>query len=92
MSKVQDHYAKEEFYRCLQCAVCTGSCPAARRGNIPEALRQGVSLMLKSGRSIPVTPRSERIRRELGLKPLGDTDIDEIGRILQDAGLDGILS
>ena len=30
MAKALDLYDKEEFYRCLQCAVCTGSCPAAQ--------------------------------------------------------------
>jgi heterodisulfide reductase subunit C len=30
VAKALDLYDKEEFYRCLQCAVCTGSCPAAQ--------------------------------------------------------------
>ena len=30
MAKALDLYDKEEFYRCLQCAICTGSCPVAR--------------------------------------------------------------
>ena len=30
MAKALDLYDKEEFYRCLQCAVCTGSCPSAQ--------------------------------------------------------------
>jgi len=29
-SRALDLYDREEFYRCLQCAVCTGSCPSAR--------------------------------------------------------------
>ena len=30
MGKALDLYDREEFYRCLQCAVCTGSCPSAQ--------------------------------------------------------------
>jgi heterodisulfide reductase subunit C len=30
VAKALDLYDKEEFYRCLQCAICTGSCPAAQ--------------------------------------------------------------
>ena len=30
MAKALDLYDREEFYRCLQCAVCTGSCPSAQ--------------------------------------------------------------
>jgi heterodisulfide reductase subunit C len=152
LSKALDLYDKEEFYSCLQCAICTGSCPsaqvvegfnprefilrymldgeqdevlekehiwccttcqicqercphdirimgllthimnlAARRGNLPQCLRQGVELMTKTGWSIPATDRSNRIRKELGLKPLKRPDTGEINEILREAGLGDIV-
>ena len=152
MSKALDLYDKEEFYRCLQCAICTGSCPAARvipgynpreiilrymlygeqdevlempelwccttchtcqarcphnicisgllthilnlaaaRGNLPQTLREGIKLMAETGWSIQATPRADRIREELGLKPLKRPDAQEIREIFREAGLDRIL-
>jgi heterodisulfide reductase subunit C len=152
LSKALDLYDREEFYACLQCAICTGSCPsaqvvdgfnprefilrymldgeqdevlemdniwccttcqvcqercphgirimgllthimnrAARRGNLPDCLRQGVELMIKTGWSIPATDRSNRIRQELGLRPLKRPDTGEITEILREAGLDDIV-
>ena len=152
MPKALDLYDKEEFYACLQCAICTGSCPAAqvvegfnprefilrymldgeqdevlemehiwccttchvcqercphdirivgllthimnlaaKRGNLPGCLRQGVELMTKTGWSIPATDRSNRIRKELGLGPLKKPDTGEINEILREAGLGDIV-
>jgi heterodisulfide reductase subunit C len=152
MPKALDLYDKEEFYKCLQCAVCTGSCPtarvvpgysprdmilryilygeqdevldrpelwccttchacqercpheirisgllthimnlAARRGNLPKAMREGLKLMAETGWSVPAPPRADRVRGELGLKPLKKPDTEEIRAIFREAGLDGIL-
>ena len=152
MAKALDLYDKQEFYACLQCAVCTGSCPAARvvpgynprefilryilygeqeevldnpliwccttchtcqercpngicitgllthilnmaakRGNVPQALIAGVRTMVETGWSIPATPRSDRIRKELGLAPLKQPNHKEIREIFSEAGLDAIL-
>ena len=30
MPGVPDGYDKKELYKCLQCAICTGSCPVSR--------------------------------------------------------------
>ncbi len=30
MSGTPELFNRKDFYRCLQCAICTGSCPAAR--------------------------------------------------------------
>ena len=30
MPEATDQYNKKEIYRCLQCAICTGSCPVSR--------------------------------------------------------------
>ena len=152
MSKALDLYDREEFMKCLQCAVCTGSCPAAwvvpgfsprdiilryilygeqdevldmeslwscttchacqercpheisisgllthimnlaaRRGNLPEKLRDGVRLMAETGWSVPAPPRADRRRQELGLRPLKRPDAEEIRVIFREAGLDEIL-
>jgi heterodisulfide reductase subunit C len=152
MPKALDLYDKEEFYRCLQCAICTGSCPvaqvvegfnpreiilryildgeqdevlnleaiwccttcqvcqercphdiritgllihimnlAARRGNLPSCLREGVRLMIETGWSIPAPDRANRVRQELGLKPLKRPNTKEIGEILEEAGLGEIM-
>ena len=145
-------YDKEEFYRCLQCAVCTGSCPAAqvvdgfnpreiilrymlygeqeevladeklwccttchacqercpheitisgllthimnlaaRRGNLPRPLKENIKLMAETGWSVRATSHSDRIREQLGLKPLKRPDSAEIRSILCEAGLEEIL-
>ncbi len=152
MCKALDLYDRKEFYRCLQCAICTGSCPAARvvegynprefilryildgeqdevlkkdilwfcttcqacrercpheinvtgllthitnlaarRGNLPDSLREQIGLLLETGWSIQATSRADRIRKELGLKPLKRPDTSEISQILREAGLDKIL-
>lgn len=152
MAKALDLYDKEEFYRCLQCAVCTGSCPsaqvvegfnpreiilrymlygeqeevladeklwccttchacqercpheitisgllthimnlAAKGGNLPRPLKENIKLMAETGWSVRATSHSDRIREELGLKPLKRPDIAEIRSILCEAGLEEIL-
>ena len=47
--------------------------------------------MTKTGWSIPATERSNRIREELGLKPLKKPDTGEINEILLEAGLGDIV-
>ena len=152
MAKALDLYDKEEFYRCLQCAICTGSCPAAqvvegfnpreiilrymlygeqeevladeklwccttchacqercpheitisgllthimnlaaKGGNLPRPLKENVRLMAETGWSVRATSHSDRIREQLGLKPLKHPDTTEIRSILCEAGLEEIL-
>lgn len=152
MAKALDLYDKEEFYRCLQCAICTGSCPvarviegfnpreiilrymlygeqeevladeklwccttchacqercpheitisgllthimnlAARGGNLPRPLKENIKLMAETGWSVRATSHSDRIREQLGLKPLKRPDTAEIRSILRETGLDEIL-
>lgn len=152
MAKALDLYDKEEFYRCLQCAVCTGSCPvarviegfnpreiilrymlygeqeevladerlwccttchacqercpheitisgllthimnlAAKRGNLPRPLKENIKLMAETGWSVRATSHSDRVREQLGLKPLKKPDTEEIRSILCEAGLEEIL-
>ena len=152
MAKALDLYDREEFYRCLQCAICTGSCPAAqvvdgfnpreiilrymlygeqeevladeklwccttchacqercpheitisgllthimnlaaRKGNLPRPLKDNIRLMAETGWSVRATSHSDRVREQLGLKPLKRPDAHEIRSILCEAGLEEIL-
>ncbi|HOY61948.1 MAG TPA: 4Fe-4S dicluster domain-containing protein [bacterium] len=152
MGKALDLFEKEEFYKCLQCAICTGSCPvarvverfnpreiilryilygeedevlgmkeiwncatchacqercphnitisgllthiqnlAAKKGNLPDTMKAAMTLMAETGWSIQATPRSDRVRTELGLAPLKRPDTAEIRKIFKEAGLDEIL-
>jgi heterodisulfide reductase subunit C len=152
MPDIPDKYNKKELYRCLQCAICTGSCPVSRviegfnpretvlryilygeqeevleddliwcctacqicsercpheidicgliiqimnhaafRRNIPEALQKQAAQIAGTGRAVSPTPRSERIRRELGLKPLKEPDTGEIRKILIDSGINNVI-
>ena len=148
MPGVPDGFDKKELYKCLQCAICTGSCPvsrviegfnpremvlnyilnneqdevlenemiwyctacqicsercpheidisgliihimnhAAERRNIPEPLQKQVARIARTGRAIASTPRSKRIREEMGLKPLKEPDAGEIRKILSATGI-----
>ncbi len=152
MSETPESFSKNELYRCLQCAVCTGSCPvsqviegynpretilqyllhgeqqkvlddelvwccttcyacqercpheidinglltrimnqAARHGNLPKGLREGLKILARTGRQVKATSSSERIRRETGLAPLTTPDSSEIRQLLREAGLGEIL-
>lgn len=152
MSKALDLFDQEEFYQCLQCAICTGSCPtarvipgyspreiilryilygaqekvlampeiwycttchvcqercphnirisgllthimnlAARQGNLPTTLREGIKLMAETGWSFMATSHSDRLRQELGLNALKKPNAEEIRQIFREAGLDEIL-
>ena len=153
MGKALDLYDKEEFAQCLDCAICTGSCPAvrvvpeytsprelilryilydtqnqvldntflwccttchtcqarcphnirisgllthimnlaARRGNIPKALREGIRLMAETGWSVQATSHARRIREEIGLKSLEQPKVKDIQDIFREAGLFDIL-
>jgi heterodisulfide reductase subunit C len=152
VSENSESFEKKELYRCLQCAVCTGSCPvapvidgfnpremilqyafhgekdrawkdglvwccstcyacnercphgidvcgllthimnrAAANGELPGNLREGLKILLDTGRLLRTTPRSERIRSEIGLAPLSTSSSPEIRQLLVAAGLDRLL-
>ena len=91
---------------CTTCHACEERCPhgisvgglllqimndAARRGRLPEAIRQTVLSIARTGRAIPVTPRSERIRCELGLEPLRSCNTAEVRELLRKCGLAAML-
>lgn len=91
---------------CTTCHVCEERCPhgisvselllqimnsAARRGQLPDAIRQTVLSIATTGRAIASTPRSERMRAELGLAPLRNCNTAEIRGLLHECGLGNIL-
>ena len=148
MQGPHDSFDVKELHHCLQCAICTGSCPvsrviegfnprelvlryvlygekdevidtdviwccttcqvcrercpheidisgflifimnqAAKRQKCPEAHKKQIARIAETGRAVAATSRSERIRSELGLKPLTKRDNGEIKRILHAAGI-----
>lgn len=152
---MSDHTNGSDFgdlRKCLQCAVCTGSCPTARvvqgynpreivlrhlmngdepteaelelvwccatcrtceercphgirvgeailrimnraavAGRLPEAVRQSLSTLSKTGRAIPATARVERLRSDLGLKPLAACDTAKVQALLRKCGVEEML-
>ena len=91
---------------CTTCHVCEERCPhgisvgelllrlmnaAAQRGHLPDAIRQTILSVATTGRAIPATPRSERMRAELGLAPLRNCNTAEIRGLLHECGLGNLL-
>jgi len=58
---------------------------------LPRPLKENIKLMAETGWSVRATSHSDRIREQLGLKPLKRPDTDEIRSILRETGLDEIL-
>ena len=98
--------ADEKLWCCTTCHACQERCPheitisgllthimnlAARRGNLPRPLKENIKLMAETGWSVKATSHSDRIREQLGLKPLKHPDTAEIRSILCEAGLEEIL-
>lgn len=145
-------FRKEDLYHCLQCAVCTGSCPvsavikdynpreiilryslgdrenggfdddllwccttcnvcrercpheiditglltdianrAALNGHLPKTLRDGIRLVMETGRLVKNTKATERSRRDLGLSPLENPGCDEIRTLFRATGVEALL-
>ena len=149
---MKERQVSRELHRCLQCAVCTGSCPvsrvikdynpreiilryslsderkkvlddeliwccttcyacqercpheidiagllrrianqAANGGNLPKNLRDGIKLLVETGRMMKTTQSTEQIRGDLGLERLISPDRAEILELLRATGLDEIV-
>lgn len=91
---------------CTTCHTCEERCPhgisvggllieimneAARRGRLPDAIRQTLATLARTGRAIPTTPRVERMRKELGLPPLRDCNTEKVRELLRRCGVDAML-
>jgi len=88
-------------WQCSNCFTCFDRCPQdvkpieviialknlmAERGIVPEGVDRLVDGLMKTGRSSVVTSATHRRRRELGLPPLPELDLEPIRKLL--AGLD----
>lgn len=152
MPETTNHVADADLLKCLQCAICTGSCPAARviegynpretilrylmygeedevlaseliwccttchtceercphgisvsellleamnraaaRGHLPEAIRQTITSIAQTGRALAATPRTEKLRTELGLGPLPECNTASVQALMQACGVDKMM-
>lgn len=90
---------EEDVWDCLQCYICQDVCPvgihipmlitqlrylSAQKGEAPERFVRGARSFLKEGRGFPTSPRSVKVRSELGLPPLPDSDkaMRELGKVV----------
>ncbi len=84
-------------WMCSNCFTCFDRCPQevkpieviialknlmARRGILPQGVDRLVAGLLQTGRSALVTKATERRRRELGLPPLPELDVEELRRLV----------
>jgi heterodisulfide reductase subunit C len=96
----------EKLWCCTTCHVCEDRCPqmiavadlimklmneAARRGYIPEKVRSGTEMILRTGRLMHVSKRISEIRRRLGLPPPPDVPLGEVEGILEETGLSEMM-
>jgi hypothetical protein len=58
------------------------------RGIMPNGVDRLVDGLLNSGRSAMVTPATHRRRKELGLPPLPELDLDQLQELLSDESTD----
>lgn len=98
--------SEREIWLCANCALCDERCPykvpfsrivvvirniAASKGYIPEDFKESASMILKTGRAIPLTKTMLHIRETLGLPPPTHLDTADINKILRLTGLLGRL-
>jgi len=92
----------EKLWCCTTCHVCEDRCPqmlhvtdllmqlmneAAQRGYIPDRVRSGTEMILRTGRLVLHSKRNDEIRKRLGLKTLPDVPMEEVEGILEETGL-----
>ncbi|MBN1347937.1 4Fe-4S dicluster domain-containing protein [candidate division KSB1 bacterium] len=85
------------IWECTNCYNCYERCPQdvrpvevivalknmiAQKKQSPPKVQQMVDAVEKTGRTVIVTPTSQRIRNELGLKPVAELAMDELKEIL----------
>jgi heterodisulfide reductase subunit C len=96
----------EKLWCCTTCHVCEDRCPqmidvadllmklmneAAQRGYIPDKVRSGTEMVLRTGRLLHNSKRNAEIRRKLGLKPLPELSMEEVEAILEETGLSEMM-
>jgi heterodisulfide reductase subunit C len=84
------------IWECTNCFNCYERCPqdvrpvsviialknmtAAKKTN-PDKVRNMVDAVIKTGRTVALTPAAQRIREQLGLKPVSEDVFDELREI-----------
>jgi heterodisulfide reductase subunit C2 len=96
----------EKLWCCTTCGVCEDRCPqmldvadllvklmneAAQNGHIPEKVRLGTEMVIKTGRVVLMSKRIDQVRSRLGLKPLPEVPVEEVEAILEQTGLAGLI-
>jgi len=86
------------IWECTNCYNCYERCPqdvrpvevisalknlATLQQTNPPITNQMVDAVLKTGRTVVITQTSQKIRKNLGLKPLDEVPVDEIRRIIE---------
>jgi heterodisulfide reductase subunit C len=90
-------------WQCSNCFTCFDRCPQNvkpievlialknlmhERGITPDGVDRLVDGLLNTGRSAMVTPATHRRRKELGLPPLSELDLDQLRELLKDEAAD----
>jgi len=96
----------ERLWCCTTCHVCEDRCPqmiavadlimmlmneAAQRGYIPEKVRSGTEMILRTGRLMHISKRIIEIRRKLGLPDPPGLPVEELEGILEETGLSEMM-
>jgi heterodisulfide reductase subunit C len=84
------------IWECTNCFNCYERCPqdvrpvsvimalknmATTRNTNPDKVNNMVDAVLKTGRTVALTPAAQRIREQLGLKPVSEDIFDELKEI-----------
>lgn len=85
------------IWECSNCFTCYERCPqdvrpvevimalknlARKKGTNPPVVEQMVDAVKKTGRTVIITQTTQKIRAQLGLKPIKDAPVSEIEKIL----------
>lgn len=96
----------EKLWCCTTCHVCEDRCPqmidvtdlltmmmnqAAKKGHMPDKVRDGAEMVLNTGRVHHFSKRVEQLRERLELPPLPAVNMDEMEGILEKTGLTKIV-
>lgn len=96
----------ERLWCCTTCHVCEDRCPqmiavadlimklmneAAQRGYIPEKVRSGTEMILRTGRLMHFSKRIIEVRKKLGLHNPPDLPVEELEGILEETGLSEMM-
>lgn len=94
--------ASESIWLCAACFTCEERCVqqvnftdvvtvlrnmASREGNAAPGYVKMAEMVLKNGRVTARTSSVDRMREKLGLPPIQDSDVEQLGKIMKAGGL-----